>query len=130
MKDKFLILLTFLFIISCKSNSIYVSSYDQIEIVNVSNNAKHLIDHNENIKLNSYLNALISSKHVFINKPDLIIYYYLKDKLVRTLSIFINENFIYDGDYLEAWYDRMNDRESNCFKMNDDFKNFLSKFNS
>ncbi len=57
----------------------------------------------------------------FYEKPQFLLYGYQSEnsKTPDVYSIFIDEGYVYVGDYFVAWADRMKGRNTKCYKLDD-----------
>jgi len=80
-------------------------------------------------KITSLSNILKDLKPIekeIYTKPEYIIEFKNNDSTLL-LSIFREERFIYKGNYLDAWEDRMKGNKSNGFKLSSMLLSFLEK---
>ncbi|MDY6994407.1 MAG: hypothetical protein SVR94_17625 [Pseudomonadota bacterium] len=77
-------------------------------------------------KLKQFLANLPKTQHKFYEKPEIILTGFKDvDSEPDFYSIFLKEGYIYQDYFLEAWNDRMQDKTSPCYKLDEKTRRFL-----
>ena len=88
-----------------------------MEITNESGETKKIeTEYAEAIRI--LLRDLKETKEYVYEEPTYIIKVYDTNNVVRNISLFMDLGYVYDGYFLDAWYERMVDKKSRCFQIN------------
>jgi hypothetical protein len=70
-------------------------------------------------EMDKILAGLSKGKRFVWTKPDLVLLLYSSSSSEpRFLSIFLKEGFVFEGYYLDAWAERMEDKKSSVYLLN------------
>lgn len=106
----FSFLICLLFIVSCVHKEINLMQYDYVRYNNQD------IDYNTIKKLNNMLNKQKKTAHTFYEYPDMLLECY-KGNEKTYISIYIKEGYLFKGYFLKAFTERMEDKKTKCYKL-------------
>lgn len=79
-------------------------------------------------ELRNRFSNLIKTEHEFYEKPEFMLVGFEKnEEKTDFYSIYVQEGFIYQGYFLDAWHDRMQGKSSPCYKLDRDTVQFLTQ---
>ncbi|MBN1181204.1 MAG: hypothetical protein JXB49_02885 [Bacteroidales bacterium] len=92
---------------------------------NARMNGKEL--YNEHLDtLNTMFNILSRKRIEVYSKPDYVIDFENNHEL-NTISVFLCEEFVYQGDFLDAWTERMEGKVSEGFRLSKSLRKYLKE---
>lgn len=69
------------------------------------------------------------SLHEFYSKPEIVLKFEKQNrKEPEYVSLFLQDGFLFQGEYLAAWYDRMRGFPSYCYVLSDQQKKYFADF--
>lgn len=92
------------------------------------------LNSNESKQFHSAIQKLRVKQVTVYSKPDFVISVSTKNKgkkaSQRTISVHLKDGFLIDGDYLNAWNQRMKGGKSKVYMISSTLKTFLTKASS
>jgi hypothetical protein len=86
------------------------------------------IDKTEFTRLNDVLGKSTGALHEFYSKPEIILKFEKENKESGCISLFLKDGFLFKGEYLAAWDDRMHGFPSYCYVLSDEQKKYFADF--
>lgn len=97
-----------------------LTSYDRITVLGGS-------DFTHALEMDRVLSGLRKGKQSVTTKPDQVLLLHSRvSKKPRFLSFFLTEGFIFDGYYIDAWTESMEERKSSVYLLDSEQKTHLN----
>lgn len=124
----FLIILSFP-IFEEKKEGICILDNSTVKITNVETNKSIVVDETNVSEIRESARALKRFYGYVYKKPTHIMYVF-NDSKEEVFSFFCDDGYIYQGHFLDAWYERMNDRKSELLRINSRFSQLVLELGS